>query len=61
MSHRDPKRKDFVGKKIVRCDVSCVNIWRFWFDDGSAIAIEVEAVGSGIYGMVVCDECVRGK
>jgi hypothetical protein len=60
MSHRNPKPRDFVGKTIKRIDTRAVNVWRFFFTDGTAIAIEVEAVGLGLSGMVVCDACVSG-
>lgn len=59
MSHRDPVPADFVGKTIERVDTQAVNIWRLWFTDGSAIAIERDALAPGVYGMVVCDACVE--
>lgn len=57
MADRDPVREDFVGKTITEFDGSCINIWRFGFSDGTAIAIEVESFGDGLHGMVVCEEC----
>ena len=57
--HRDPKPQDFVGKTIARVDTKAVNIWRFYFTDGTAVAIEVDAVAPMVYGMVVCDVCVK--
>jgi hypothetical protein len=57
VSHRLIKASDFVGKTISRIDAKCVNVTRFWFTDGTAVAIEVDAVGPGIYGMVSCEEC----
>jgi hypothetical protein len=52
MSHRLLRRKDFEGKTIRRVDVRAVNIIRFYFTDGSSIAIEHERDG-----MVACDAC----
>jgi hypothetical protein len=54
VSHRDPTPKDFVGKTIKRVDVRAINLWRIFFTDGTAIAIEHERDG-----MVVCDVCVK--
>lgn len=59
MAHHDVNPKDFEGKTIARLEASCVNVIRFFFTDGTAIAIEVDAVGIGIYGMVQCDVCVE--
>jgi len=57
MSHRAIKAKDFVGKTIERMDCRAVNIIRFFFTDGTAIAIETDYLGAGLYGMVACDVC----
>lgn len=57
MADRDPVPEDFVGKTITEFDGRAINIWRFGFSDGTAIAIEIEAFGGGLYGMVVCEEC----
>lgn len=57
MSHKLLKNKDFAGKTIKRIDAKAVNIVTFYFTDGTSTAIEIEAVGPGIYGLVVCDEC----
>lgn len=57
MAHRDIKKDDFVGKTITDLDCEAVNIIRFTFEDGSRVALEVEAVAPGIYGMVACDAC----
>lgn len=59
MSDRMPRKSDFVGKTIKRIDTRSCNIWRFFFTDGTAIAIEVEAVAPMVYGMLVCEECAR--
>lgn len=59
MADRDPTLDDFVGKTITSFDGDCINIWRFGFSDGSAIAIEVEGFGQAGYGMVVCEECAE--
>ena len=58
MPHRlHPRKKDFVGRTIKRVDSSACNIWRFEFEDGGSVALEVDALGHGLYGLVVCDEC----
>ena len=57
MTHRDIRKEDFVGKTVIDLDCEAVNIIRFKFEDGSALAIEVDAVGLGIYGMVACETC----
>jgi len=59
MPDRDPIPTDFVGKTITSFDGDCINIWRFGFSDGTAIAIEVESFGAAGYGMVVCEECAE--
>ena len=54
MSHRKIQKKDFEGKTIKSIDCRAVNVLRFFFTDGTAIAIETEN-----YAMVACDECVE--
>lgn len=58
MSHRDITEADLLGKTITKVECEAVNILRLGFSDGTALAIEVDAFGHGIYGMVACDECV---
>jgi len=59
--HRDLSECEhlFVGKTVERVDFSMVNVVRFWFADGSRIAIEVASVAPGISGMVACDDCTE--
>jgi len=57
MTHRKLKASDFVGKTVAQVDVRAVNIIRFFFTDGSALAVEVDHFGSDLWGMVACDEC----
>jgi hypothetical protein len=54
---RDPKKTDFVGKTITRIDTRACNVWRFYFADGTAIAIEADLQYPGIPVMQVCEEC----
>lgn len=54
MDHRPLQRKDFEGKTILEVDVRAVNIIRFYFTDGTSIAIEHERDG-----MVACEICTR--
>jgi hypothetical protein len=59
--HRLPTSADFVGKTVARFDGDTSNIWRFWFTDGSAVAIQCETFGPyQIPGMELCDVCVEG-
>ena len=55
--HRRPKKKDFEGKTIKRFQRSADNIWRFWFDDGTAFAIQSDLF-HGLACMEICDQCV---
>lgn len=56
---REPVPADFIGKTILRWDFSACNFWRFWFTDGSKIAIHAEVFGSsGLPEMTVCESCV---
>jgi hypothetical protein len=59
MAHRLIKNKDFAGKTVARVDAKAVNMIRFYFTDGTAIAIETEGFGHGIVGMVACEVCVE--
>lgn len=45
MSHRDVKPSDFVGKTVLRVDARAINIVRFWFTDGTTLALEHERDG----------------
>ena len=56
--HRRPKRKDFEGKTVAKFRRDADNIWRIWFTDGSAFAIQAETT-QGIGYMELCDVCVR--
>ena len=57
--HRRPKKIDFEGKTIRRFQRSADNIWRFWFTDGTAFAIQSDSFGPyGLACMEVCDVCV---
>jgi hypothetical protein len=51
----------FVGKTIESVDCRAVNIIRFYFTDGTAIALETDYMGVGIYGIVACATCAKGK
>jgi hypothetical protein len=59
MPDRDPVPEDFVGKTITGFEPDAINIWRFRFSDGTAIAIEIEGFGPAGPGLVVCDECAQ--
>lgn len=52
MSHRRVRPRDFVGKTVAHIDARAVNIIRFWFTDGTSIALEHERDE-----IVACDEC----
>jgi hypothetical protein len=53
MAHRRARKSDFQGKTIERFDNRADNIWRFYFTDGTSVAVETED-----FYMVVCDECL---
>jgi hypothetical protein len=56
--HRRPKKKDFEGKTIKKFQKSADNIWRFWFSDGTAFAVQSET-HFGLAVMELCDVCIR--
>jgi hypothetical protein len=58
--HRRARKNDFEGKTVRRFSPTADNIWRFWFTDGTAFAIQSENF-SGIACMELCDECVRER
>jgi hypothetical protein len=57
-THRKPMKKDFEGKTIKKFSRSADNIWRFWFTDGTAFAIQSE-VYCGVAIMELCEECIK--
>jgi hypothetical protein len=57
--HVEINPKDWEGKTIKRVVADAINVTRFYFTDGTALAIEVDAFGHGLYGMVQCPECVK--
>lgn len=52
MSQGKRDAKFLEGKTILRVDTKSVNVWFFFFTDGTSIAIDTEAKGHGIYGPV---------
>lgn len=54
MSHRPVVSRDFEGKTVARVDARAYNLIRFFFTDGTAIALEHERDG-----ISACDECVQ--
>jgi hypothetical protein len=62
MAERNPEKRDFVGKTIARIDTRACNLWRFFFTDGTAIAIEADCQSTqygGVPVMQVCEECAQ--
>lgn len=58
--HRRPTKRDFEGKTIKRFIRSGDNVWRLWFTDGTAFAIQSDSFGPyGLACMEVCDVCAR--
>jgi len=52
--HRRPEKKsDFEGKTILRFEADADNIWRFWFTDGTAFAVQCEDFSVN-YGPLTC-------
>ena len=56
--HRRPLKRDFEGKTVRRFQRSADNIWRIWFTDGTAFAIQCEAGYLGLPFMELCDACI---
>lgn len=63
-THRNSKderekaiKKALTGKEIKKIDATAVNVLRLYFTDGTAVALEVEAVGPSIYGIIACESC----
>ncbi len=56
--HREATKADFEGKTIARFEPDADNVWRFWFTDGSAFAIQCESSPEGIGYMELCDVCL---
>lgn len=57
-THSPINPRQWVGKTIARMDARAVNVVRFFFTDGTALAIETEGMGHGIVGMVQCGACI---
>jgi hypothetical protein len=61
--HRRPRKKDFEGKTVKRFQRTADNIWRIWFTDDTAFAIQTEIAGAGtglgVPFMELCDICVK--
>lgn len=58
--HRRPFKRDFEGKTIRKFRRDADNIWRFWFTDGSAFAIQSDLF-SGLACMELCEQCAKGQ
>jgi hypothetical protein len=57
-THRRPEMLDFVGKTVRRFEYVADNVWRIWWTDGTAFAIQCEVFGPfGLPGMEICDVC----
>lgn len=54
--HRRPTASDFQGKTIIKFSKTADNIWKFWFSDGSKLAIQCD-LHHGLAVMVLCEEC----
>lgn len=57
--HRRPEKSDFEGKTVSRFEPDADNVWRIWFTDGTAFAIQSESSSAGIGYMELCDVCVE--
>lgn len=54
--HRRPTKKDFEGKTVKRFVRSADNVWKLYFTDGTAFAIQSDLF-HGLACMEVCDVC----
>lgn len=60
--HRRPCKRDFEGKTIHRFKADADNVWRIWFTDGTAFAIQCDTFGPhGVPGMELCDVCAQHR
>jgi len=58
--HRRPEPSDFEGKTIRRFERSADNVWRLWFTDGTAFAIQSDNFGPyGLACMELCEVCAH--
>lgn len=55
--HRRPAKRDFEGKTVKRFKRDADNVWRIWFTDGTAFAIQSDLF-HGLACMELCDVCV---
>lgn len=46
-------KDDLLGKTIESVDVESVNVLKLTFTDGTSLELWVEAVGYGLYGILV--------
>lgn len=61
--HRKPRRRDFEGKTVAKFRSDADNVWRIWFTDGTAFAIQCD-MSFGSYGipfMELCDVCAQHR
>lgn len=56
--HRRPKKRDFEGKTVKRFQRTADNVWRIWFTDGTAFAIQSETF-HGLACMELCEVCTK--
>lgn len=56
--HRRADKSDFEVKTVARFEPDADNVWRFWFTDGTAFAIQCESAG-GVAYMELCNVCVE--
>lgn len=54
---------DFLGKTVVACDTSAVNVLKLEFDDGSVLIMDVVCIDPrcGLYGLLPTRDRVKGK
>ena len=56
--HRRPTKRDFEGKTVKRFIRTADNVYKFWFTDGTAFAIQSD-LHHGLAIMELCSVCIR--
>lgn len=60
--HYQAHSEDLQGKTVERFECSAMNVWKLFFTDGTAVAIEAEITGMyGLPGMTLCNTCWKDE
>lgn len=56
--HRKPRKSDFEGKTVKRFIYTADNIFKFFFTDGTSLAIQSD-LHYGVAIMEICEQCSK--